>query len=60
MANKSPTAKMVRSIEPQCSRLPTSRNEVKKAKFRFNFIVSNDDESDDDGNSGAAHMSSYC
>ena len=55
---------MVKSIEPQPStlgekmatKLPTSKNEVKKVKFRFNFIVSDDDESDD-GNSGAAHTS---
>ena len=35
--------------------MPTSRNEVNKVKFRFNFIVSDNEESDDDGNSGTAH-----
>ena len=64
---KTRSVRMAKSIEPQPStlgekmanKLPTSKNEVKKAKFRFNYIVS-DDESDD-GNLGAAHtQSSKC
>ena len=51
MANKLPTANMAKSIEPQHStssgkmatKSPTSKNEVKKVKFRFNFIVSDND-----------------
>ena len=51
---KTRSARMVKSIDPQPStsggkmanKMPTSKNEVKKAKLTFNFIVSNDDKSD--------------
>ena len=44
---------MVKSIEPQ-----PSTSGGKKVKFRFNFIVSDDNKSDD-GNLGSAHTQSH-
>ena len=40
-------------VKKMANKFPISKNEVKKAKFRFNFTMS------DDGNLGAAHTQSH-
>ena len=44
--------------ETTANKSPISENDVKKVKFRFNFIVSYNDNNDD-GNLGAAHTQSH-
>ena len=49
---------LVHLVKKMANKSPISKNEVKKANFRFNFIVSDDDKSDD-GNLRAAHTQSH-